>query len=283
MESIAELKKKCARADKDPSTEKIHRFIGVRLAKLFILMKVQANTITIMSIVFGIISSVLFFFGNLWGIFIGTLILEFRHMLDKTDGTVARYWGKSSMTGLFLDQFDHQLAGKLMFFPLGFGIYMHTKWIPILVFGFLGSIFSMSVVNTSLYWAIIRKRQRLTKGYDTLEKFERILKKKEKVGIGIGEVKGSYNNLYLIANKFSKLWTTPYYYWVLGIVIITELINLSYNFTQSYFLLTLYVVIYGSILTLMQFFSFIINYKARSVDIQYQALFGIDLKPKKEK
>jgi len=279
MVSIKELKKKCVRNDVDQNTLKFYRFLCWYLTKLFIYLRISANATTLLSIILSIITATLFFFGNLWYILIGALLLEFRWMLDFVDGHVARYWNKSTMNGLFLDQFDHHLAGKLVFFSLSFGIFLHTKWIPILIFGFLASIFSMSIVYSSIYWAIIRKRQRIHKGASTKEKFERILKKNEY--IDVGEVKGRYSILFSFAKRIHKIWTDPGYYHLLLIIIIIEIVNIYIPFTKPYLLLTFFIIVYGIVFTIVQFISFIVNFKGRSTDLQYQSLFGKDLSTKK--
>ena len=73
------------------------------LANFFIKLGVSANSVTLLSLVFGIIGSVFFYPQNTLLNFVGILIEYFSVLLDCADGRVARLTHSSTQLGRFLD------------------------------------------------------------------------------------------------------------------------------------------------------------------------------------
>lgn len=74
-------------------------------ARFFVRKGISANTVTLLSLVVGVIGSVFFYPANVWINLIGVVIEYFAVVLDCADGQVARMTDTSSQLGRFLDGF----------------------------------------------------------------------------------------------------------------------------------------------------------------------------------
>lgn len=83
-----------------------HRWIGLRLAYLFLLWRISANFVSLNRMFMSLVS---FYFlslaiqGNVWLPFTGVLLLYGQNILDYSDGSVARASGKVNLLGKVLD------------------------------------------------------------------------------------------------------------------------------------------------------------------------------------
>jgi hypothetical protein len=95
-----------------------YRPAGYRWALFFRKINVRPNTVTILSIVLGMASGIMFYFTDLWLNITGMLLLVWANTLDSADGQLARMTGQYSRTGRILDG----AAGDLWFFSIYAGI-----------------------------------------------------------------------------------------------------------------------------------------------------------------
>ena len=83
-----------------------HRWVGLRFAYLFYLLRMSANFISVNRMFISLVS---FYFlslaiqGNIWLPFMGVLLLYGQNILDYSDGSVARASGKVNLLGKVLD------------------------------------------------------------------------------------------------------------------------------------------------------------------------------------
>lgn len=82
-----------------------YRPIGLRIAKFCAAVKISPNTVTIVSIFFGVAAGILFYYPVLWINFLGMLLLIFANSLDSADGQLARLTNSMSRVGRILDGF----------------------------------------------------------------------------------------------------------------------------------------------------------------------------------
>lgn len=94
-----------------------YRPVGYRLALISEKLKITPNTITVISIFWGILAGHLFYYQDLYINVIGMLSLIFANALDSADGQLARITNTRTKLGRFLDG----LAGNLWFVS----IYIH--------------------------------------------------------------------------------------------------------------------------------------------------------------
>ena len=78
------------------------RELGFLISPLFLLLNVSANKITTLSLILGLLSSVL-----LWNQYVvfGVIVYFFVVLFDHVDGTVARIKGEATFYGRFIDGF----------------------------------------------------------------------------------------------------------------------------------------------------------------------------------
>lgn len=103
----------------------LYRPVAKYVAWLAITMGLQANTITVVSIVFGVFGAALLGRSDGW---ISLILLQIYAVLDYADGTVARVRATESLLGAYLDSLGHyiveftlyiSIATKMPFFRIG--------------------------------------------------------------------------------------------------------------------------------------------------------------------
>jgi len=82
-----------------------YRPIGYQIALFCAKVKITPNTVTIISIFFGVAAGILFYYPVLWINVIGMLLLMFANSLDSADGQLARITNNKSRFGRILDGF----------------------------------------------------------------------------------------------------------------------------------------------------------------------------------
>jgi hypothetical protein len=82
-----------------------YRPIGYQIALFCAKINITPNTVTIISIFFGVAAGILFYFPVLWINVIGMLLLIFANSLDSADGQLARITNNKSRFGRILDGF----------------------------------------------------------------------------------------------------------------------------------------------------------------------------------
>lgn len=266
-ESIKELRKICQSKKQPLYMELVSMKISIYITKLFLYTKLSADYVTIFMILLFIVGSVLMAFGDLWMIFIGILMMHFTIILDNVNGEVARYRKEDGIIGTFLEQVYHNLAVPLIFFGLAYGVFLKTGFAPILIFGFMAAVFGKPIVLNSIKGAVVDERLSETKAGQKV-KLSLIRKPNIKGGnTRIGK------NLYSAYDIVREFWVFPANIVHITILSAIELANIQQNFLPPYFLLSLYLIIYGSASALIQITAFIVNYKGKTVEHYYQELF----------
>ncbi|HQN98873.1 MAG TPA: CDP-alcohol phosphatidyltransferase family protein [Bacteroidales bacterium] len=94
-----------------------YRRLGYRVALFSAKHKIRPNTITIISIFWGVLAGHLYYYNNIWINVLGIIALIIANTLDSADGQLARMTNDKSELGRILDG----LAGNLWFLS----IYIH--------------------------------------------------------------------------------------------------------------------------------------------------------------
>ncbi|MBI2106699.1 CDP-alcohol phosphatidyltransferase family protein [Candidatus Woesearchaeota archaeon] len=278
VESIKELREICYKDSKGRRPlymEWVTMKISIYVTKLLLYIPIRADQVTISMVILAIIGSVLMAFGDFGYMLIGILIIHFTVVLDNVNGEVARYRKEGSMTGTFLEQYYHELSVPLIFFSLGFGIFLATGHKSVVVFGFLCAIFSRSTVLSALKSAVVKNAIRDRKNNkidEKIKKYVKIVGKSPNVEGGSTEIGASLYRKYDLIREF---WSAPFNIVHINILIILEIINhLHWDILPPYTMLYWYLVIYGSISVLIQFISFIVHYKGNTIYHYYVAMLG---------
>jgi len=91
-----------------------YRPVGYCWALFFKKINVSPNTVTVFSILLGVLAAVFFYYPNSWLNIAGMVLLVWANMYDSADGQLARMTGNFSRIGRLLDGF----AGILWFFSI---------------------------------------------------------------------------------------------------------------------------------------------------------------------
>ena len=91
-----------------------YRPAGYRWALLFRRLGVHPNMVTVVSIILGVASGVLFYYKDICLNVLGILLLVWANMYDSADGQLARLTGQKTLLGRILDGF----AGDLWFLAI---------------------------------------------------------------------------------------------------------------------------------------------------------------------
>ena len=278
VESIKELREICYKDSKGRRPlymEWITMKVSIYVTKLLLYTPIRADQVTISMVMLAIIGSVFMAFGNFGYMLIGISIIHFTVVLDNVNGEVARYRKEGSMVGTFLEQYYHELSIPLIFFSLGFGVFLAAGYTSAVVFGFLCAIFSRSTVLSALKSAVVKNaiRDRNNKKVDEkLKKYAKIVGKSPNVGGG-GTETGA--QLYKIYDFIREFWSAPFNIVHINVLVVLEIINhLHWNILPPYAMLYWYLVIYGSASVLIQLISFIVHYKGNTIYHYYVAMLG---------
>lgn len=159
--------------------KKINKRISLPMSRVLSKTGIHPNFLTVLNLLFAVISTFLLLNNEYWSIAAGGLLLQFVSIFDGVDGEVAKFTFKSSTFGGWLDTMC-DYSGTLMF--LSACIYLYYRSFS----GFLAWIFPiMFITGVVLFVVVIRmylKRYTTTGsfyGYETV--FLRSLPEKDRL------------------------------------------------------------------------------------------------------
>ena len=274
VESAKELREICYANSKGKRPMYMEMFtmkISIYVTKLLLYTPIKADHVTISMMLLSIIGSALLATGALNYMLIGILIIHFTIILDNVNGEIARYRKEGNMTGTFLEFFYHEITATLLFFSAAYGVFLQTGSKSVLIFGFLASSFSKSVVISIIQLAALKNALR----DDWKKRAEKV--KKSLALIGSANLEGGSTKtgtkLYIFYNYLKEFWGHPFNIVHVNILIILEIINSHYSFIPAYSMLYWYLAVYGTASVIQQVMSFIVHYKGKSVHHYYVKLF----------
>ncbi|MBB6118855.1 CDP-alcohol phosphatidyltransferase family protein [Nocardiopsis algeriensis] len=102
------------------------RDISPYLSTLFVRLGVPPNPITYLMMVFGVLAGVVVAFGGLWSAVAAAVLVQIYLLLDCSDGEVARYTGRTSVAGIYLDRIGHYVSEIALL--IGLGVRAQGEW-----------------------------------------------------------------------------------------------------------------------------------------------------------
>ena len=144
--TIKELKHACqskqalSREFESWYTNNVSRKVSVYFTWVFVKLKIPVNYVSFLTFITGIISAILIATGKYYYVLAGALLLQLWMIFDKCDGEVARYTKTCNLTGEYIENVSHVIVNPLIFFCLGFGVYLNTNNLIYIWFGFLSAI-----------------------------------------------------------------------------------------------------------------------------------------------
>ena len=121
-------------------TEYLPRLFSIYFTNFFIKAGISANTITFLSIIFGLLTALLIATGNPLFIFIGCFTIFLDTILDCSDGEVARYNRSNSNTGEYFDRIASAIVDPIILFSISIMIFNQMNNIFIIILGFFAAI-----------------------------------------------------------------------------------------------------------------------------------------------
>lgn len=97
----------------------LQRRVTIYLTWLVLHTGLEANHVTALTVMLALVGSVLLAMASPTVALAGALALAAHHLLDKVDGDVARYRGRHSIVGVYLDDLGHAIAFAGIFLGLG--------------------------------------------------------------------------------------------------------------------------------------------------------------------
>lgn len=148
MIGISELRRKIqlTKLESEPYAWYVMRKFSIYLTLLLVKLKFTPNMVTISAMVFGIIGCGIWMLGTDLTFIAGGIFFQMMYLFDCSDGELARYLGKSSLQGVFLDLMGHYVVNFTMILGAGVGLSsIFGSWIfylsIIVVLIFLGDEF----------------------------------------------------------------------------------------------------------------------------------------------
>ncbi|MBB4933939.1 phosphatidylglycerophosphate synthase [Lipingzhangella halophila] len=95
------------------------RALSPYVSTAFIHIGVPPNPITYLMMACGVLAGATLAFGGLWTALLAAVLVQLYLLLDCSDGEVARYTGRTSVAGIYLDRIGHYLAEIALLIGLG--------------------------------------------------------------------------------------------------------------------------------------------------------------------
>ena len=95
------------------------RRLSLRVTWALVRTPVTPNQLTGLMILCGLLAAVVLALGGLWSAVLAALLVQLYLLLDCSDGEVARWTGRTSVTGVYLDRVGHYLAEAALLAALG--------------------------------------------------------------------------------------------------------------------------------------------------------------------
>lgn len=95
------------------------RDISPYVSTAFIRLGVPPNPVTYLMMATGVLAGVVLAFGGLASALAAALLVQIYLLLDCSDGEIARYTGRTSVAGIYLDRVGHYLAEIALLIGLG--------------------------------------------------------------------------------------------------------------------------------------------------------------------
>lgn len=95
------------------------RDLSPYVSTMFVRLGVPPNPITYLMMVFGVLSGVVVALGGLWSAILAAVFIQIYLLLDCSDGEVARYTGRTSVAGIYLDRIGHYVSEIALLIGLG--------------------------------------------------------------------------------------------------------------------------------------------------------------------
>lgn len=138
---IQELREASRKNEHEPLGIRVFRFFSIYLTALFVKLRFSPNLVSFLSIASAVGGGVLLMFGSYQFLVTGAAVLLFSYLLDRCDGELARYTGKLTAYGSYLETLNSNILYGSLFIGLSVGTYRYLGDITMLWFGVSAMLF----------------------------------------------------------------------------------------------------------------------------------------------
>jgi len=124
------------------------------LTRLFYYTKVSPHQVILLSMIFGLAGSYFMIQPSKYSAIAGALLLFYKNVLDKVDGSLARAKGLDSRRGRFYDSISDFIVTLASFTAITYHLYFQYHSYYIIIAGFTGMIFSMLQCSYFIYYQV---------------------------------------------------------------------------------------------------------------------------------
>ncbi len=148
---------KTLKTNKENSFLNLQQYLFVtskQLTKFFYYTKVTPHQVILLSMIFGVTASYLIIQSVKLYAVIGAVLLFYKNVLDKVDGSLARAKGLDSRRGRFYDSISDFIVTLTSFSAITYSLYMQYNSAYVIVLGFAAMIFSMLQCSYFIYYQV---------------------------------------------------------------------------------------------------------------------------------
>ena len=254
--------------------------LSIYFTWIFLRLGLSANAVTILSGISSIIGGFLLASKSIWIVILGILFLHLYYLLDYSDGEVARYNNKDSISGWFLDWYMLFVRDAAMFTGLSIGAFASEPSKLLIICGFLSvltPIMDKTIIGCG--WTVISwsRLKMLQKGIENFRDSEEVNLDRKNQQSQTQVPKN--NKKTLISFLIKKLWRISIsifqHHWsplmllllALSQIIINNYYLLSFDFRHY---LIIYAGIYGPIYVFIKLYMAV---KRKTFEDRFERLF----------
>lgn len=148
---------KTLKTDRDNSFLNLQQFLFVtskQLTKFFFYTRVTPHQVILLSMIFGIVASYLIVQPERLYAIIGAILLFYKNVLDKVDGSLARAKGLDSRRGRFYDSISDFIVTFTSFTAISYSLYLQYNSVYAIVLGYTAMIFSMLQCSYFIFYQV---------------------------------------------------------------------------------------------------------------------------------
>lgn len=112
-----------------------YRRISRLITYFLIKTNITPNQVTLVSILFALVSIPFFYFGTYVNLVIGAVLFQLSYLFDVCDGEIARAKKLTSNSGAWLDGISDDITQSLIFIAMVLGAYNLSKNVNVLIVG----------------------------------------------------------------------------------------------------------------------------------------------------
>ncbi|MGN6088186.1 MAG: CDP-alcohol phosphatidyltransferase family protein [Actinomycetales bacterium] len=95
------------------------RYLSIYATRIFVRVGASPNGLTAGMIVVGLLGAVALLWSSVWGAVLSALLIQLYLLLDCSDGEVARWTGRLSLLGVYLDRVGHYVVESAVMVAAG--------------------------------------------------------------------------------------------------------------------------------------------------------------------